>query len=40
MSLKISYVTNETIIVLKDILRKYKDYIIEFAHFFKKEYLE
>jgi AP-4 complex subunit beta-1 len=40
MSLKISYVTNETIIVLKDILRKYKDYIAEFSHFFKKEYLE
>ena len=40
MSLKISYVTNETIIVLKDIFRKYKDFIVEFAHFFKKEYLE
>jgi vesicle coat complex subunit len=40
LSLRISYVTNETIIVLKDVLRKYKDHITEFTPFLTKAYLE
>jgi hypothetical protein len=33
LALKIDYVTNETLIVLKDILRIYRDYVEEFTFF-------
>jgi len=36
LSLKINYVTTETIIVLKDILRKYRNFIDEFIPFIQK----
>ena len=36
LSLRISYVTTETVIVLKDILRKYKNFIDDFIPFFSK----
>mmetsp|Transcript_47570 Transcript_47570/g.34850 ORF Transcript_47570/g.34850 Transcript_47570/m.34850 type:complete len:344 (+) Transcript_47570:810-1841(+) len=36
LSLRISYVTTETIIVLKDILRKYRSFIEDFIPFFSK----
>lgn len=36
LSLRISYVTTETIIVLKDILRKYRNFIDDFIPFFSK----
>ena len=37
--MNIGYVNNETLIVLKDILRKYKEFISEFIPFFTKENL-
>ena len=40
MTLRIPYVTNETMKVLKDILRKYPTYIDEFLPFLNKTYLE
>jgi len=40
LTLKISYVTNETMIILKDILRKYNEFVEEFLPFFTKEYLD
>lgn len=40
MTLRISYVTNETMKVLKDILRKYPNFIDEFLPFLNKSYLE
>ena len=36
LSLRISYVTTETVIVLKDILRKYRTFIDDFVPFFSK----
>ena len=36
LSLRISYVTTETVIVLKDILRKYRSFIEDFIPFFTK----
>jgi len=36
LSLRISYVTTETVIVLKDILRKYRAFIDDFIPFFTK----
>jgi hypothetical protein len=36
LSLRISYVTTETVIVLKDILRKYRGFIDDFIPFFSK----
>jgi hypothetical protein len=36
LSLRISYVTTETISVLKDILRKYRNFIEDFIPFFSK----
>ncbi len=36
LSLRISYVTTETVIVLKDILRKYRSFIEDFIPFFSK----
>ena len=36
LSLRISYVTTETVIVLKDILRKYRNFIDDFIPFFSK----
>ena len=36
LSLRINYVTTETLIVLKDILRKYKKFITEFIPFISK----
>lgn len=36
LSLRISYVTTETVIVLKDILRKYRNFIDDFIAFFSK----
>ena len=36
LSLRISYVTTETVIVLKDILRKYRNFIDDFIPFFAK----
>ena len=38
--MNISYVNNETMIILKDILRKYKDFIDEFIPFFSREKLD
>ena len=38
--MNIGYVNNETLIVLKDILRKYKEFISEFAPFFTKDNLD
>ena len=38
--MNIGYVNNETLIVLKDILRKYKEFIGEFIPFFTKENLD
>jgi hypothetical protein len=38
--MNIGYVNNETLIVLKDILRKYKEFISEFIPFFTKENLD
>lgn len=38
--MNISYVNNETMIILKDILRKYKEFIDEFIPFFTKENLD
>jgi len=40
LTLKISYVTNETMIILKDILRKYNEFVEDFVPFFTKEYLD
>ena len=40
LALRISYVTTETMIVLKDVLRKYPEHITEFAPFFTRQYLE
>lgn len=36
LGLRINYVTTETIIVLKDILRKYRKFISEFIPFISK----
>jgi vesicle coat complex subunit len=36
LSLRISYVTTETVVVLKDILRKYRTFIDDFIPFFTK----
>jgi hypothetical protein len=36
LSLRISYVTTETVIVLKDVLRKYRNFIDDFIPFFSK----
>ena len=38
--MNIGYVNNETLIVLKDILRKYKEFISEFVPFFTKDNLD
>ena len=38
--MKIPYVNNETMMILKDILRKYKNFISEFIPFFTKESLD
>jgi len=38
--LKISYVTTETLIILKDALRKYDNLITEFAPFLTRENLD
>lgn len=40
LSLRISYVTTETIVVLKDVLRKYRSFIDDFIPFFSKISLE
>lgn len=40
MNLKITYVIDEIMIVLKDVLRKYSDLIEEFGPFINKEYLD
>ena len=40
LQMNIGYVNNETLIVLKDILRKYKEFIGEFIPFFTKENLD
>lgn len=40
LSLRISYVTTETIFVLKDVLRKYRSFIDDFIPFFSKTTLE
>ena len=40
LSLRINYVTNETMVVLKDILRKYTDFIEGFVPFCTKESLQ
>ena len=40
LQMNISYVNNETMIILKDILRKYKEFIDEFVPFFTKENLD
>ena len=36
LSMNITYVNNETMIILKDILRKYKEFIQDFVPFFTK----
>ena len=38
--MNIGYVNNETLIVLKDILRKYQEFIDDFIPFFTKENLD
>lgn len=38
--MNISYVNNETMIILKDILRKYHEFIEDFIPFFTKENLD
>lgn len=40
LQMNIGYVNNETLIVLKDILRKYKEFIDDFVPFFTKENLD
>lgn len=40
LQMNISYVNNETMIILKDILRKYHEFIEDFIPFFTKENLD
>lgn len=40
LSLKINYVIDETMMVLKDVLRKYPQLFSEFGQFFTKDYLD
>lgn len=40
LQMNIGYVNNECLIVLKDILRKYREFINEFVPFFTKECLD